>query len=476
MIRRIVHIGVGAIYGGVVFLGGLHLFFPDDAVLERLRYEVSERSANAWAISAADLDLWHMTGFSFDDLKLLKTTRPPYKPSARRAIKKPIGEENFDGEDEAVPVADEPASTEDTIQAEEIFSASHAGVRLRLLPLLIGRISAKYDIALADGQVTGTYTRTPSTQKLSLELDDIDLAKMPLEGKTLDLDLKGKMLGSLDLDLNAKDPTKSTGEGSISFKNLTLLGGKISGLEIKQEGNFTKAEVRFEVSDGKAKIVQGEITGDILQAQLEGEVTLSKKFSRSRLRIPVSFTVTEDLDKLLALVPGSKDAKDEQGNWHYLLSGTIEHPRFKPDRIRRGGTATSRAARAPIEDEIERPAPGVLDRPGDGPRVGRPGDVGKMTPEERRKLREERMRERRERMRSRREAAADGEPADGKRPRVPPETDAELDDPRFEEQDFPRVDRFEPPMPPEDVDFRQVPPDEEELRQRKMQGEPEEYE
>jgi hypothetical protein len=271
------------------------------------------------------------------------------------------------------------------------------------------------------------------------------------------------LTGHIDLDLSEADPTRSTGEGELVFRDLRLEGGRFSGLEINQKGRFDKAELRFTVADGKARVEQGVIEGDVLHAKLEGEITLSKKLSRSRLRIPVVFTVSEELDKLLALVPGAKDAKDEDGAWHYLLSGTVEHPRFKPDRVRRGGVASpARGPRVPgdVEPPLRGGGPALLDRE-DAGGPERP-DAGKMSPEERRKLREERMRERRERMRARREGGDGALTPDERRARrLPPDNDDELDD-LPGEPEYPRVQNFEPPRPPEDREFRQSPPDDDE--------------
>jgi type II secretion system protein N len=461
MIRKIVWIVAGVIWGNLVFLIGLHIFFPSKVVLDRIKYEVSSRSSQAWALSASHASFWHLTGIRLDDVKLLRSKKTPRVAAARRSARRP---EDEMGDPTDPDMLDDDASSGNTAaEAEAAYSAQTLGVRLRVLPLLLARISAGFDVGMYDGDITGSYTKASSGQKVSLDISDIDLNLLPKDGEALAFDLAGTLQGEVELDLSESDPTRSTGKGQLSIDGLELKSAKISGIAINQQAKFDTADIEFEVADGKAKITKGEFDADILKATIEGDVALSKKFVRSRLHVPVVFSVNSDLDSMIGLVPGAREAKDDEGNWHFLLSGTIEHPRFRPDKVKKTMMAAGAAPRNPGL----RPQQGDVPRPGATLGQEGEGDPGRMTADERRKLREERMRERRERLRARRENGMDEEPMpDDQRMgrRMPQDFEGKYPPGQVRPPDYIPPEDMEPQgqlPPPDEPDQRQMMPDEE---------------
>ena len=102
--------------------------------------------------------------------------------------------------------------------------------------------------------------------------------------------------------------------------------------------------LKMEVEDGKAKVKEGKFTGDLIDATIDGHITLRKDLSRSRLALKIRVRFDDTLDKLASMM--LKSSRDEEGLYHFKGQGTLMNPRFRPDRInRRGGGKGNRAAR-----------------------------------------------------------------------------------------------------------------------------------
>ena len=171
-----------------------------------------------------------------------------------------------------------------------------------------------------------------------------------------------------------------------------LNSANVAGFDLEESGSFDKAEFVLEIEDGKAKVKKGELEGELLELELSGDITLNKKFDRSRLRMKAEFTLAEHLDNLVKLLPGAKEARRDDGMYHFNISGTVLNPSFRAERERRSTSRTKRS-----------------DTPLDGGPAMLPGGLGgaddDMDADERRTQREDRIRERRERLAERREAA-----------------------------------------------------------------------
>lgn len=433
MIAKILPWLAGAAWGLLVFMGGLQLFFPSSATIERLQYELEQASDGGWQLSADKAGLWRGTGVKLRGVELLQVTDDR---KLRRS----------DDEEPEAPTA------------TRFLVADHVAVRGRLLPLLGGSKQASFDADLYRGDMSGTAGVKGSQISTRGEASELDLALFPFVGDTISLDLGGALDASWDLVIDTEDATRTTGELTLEVQSLVLESASVAGFELEESGSFSKTELVVEIDDGKAKIKKGDLVGDLLEAKLDGDITLNKKFDRSRLRLKVEFTLAEHIDMLVKLLPGAKDARRDDGRYYYTVSGTILHPSFRAERERRTATRTKRSG---PNDEGGGPAmlPGGL---------GGADEDEDMDADERRTLREERIRERRERLRERREAAksarepdegdeyGDDDPMDDFDPREPDDYDDEPHD--FQD---------ELPLPVgrdyDDVELNDVPFDDEDL-------------
>lgn len=387
-----IFLGAGAIAATFVgFLVGLHVHFPSTAALERLRYEVQERSDGDWGLEASSLGLYRLSGVTLDDVTLYKVKKSRFH---RR------------GEDEKPP------------EVNPWLAAQRLSARLELLPLLRGGTMVDFDADLYGGNLSGSAGQVGSSMRLSAEGDDIDLSKIPLSGDDWTADLTGTLKLDADLDINREQIKESKGHLSISAQDLALTSGEFSGFKLDPM-KFTESVLSFDVTNGVATVKEGHLVSDMLEATISGDITLNKDFKRWRMRLSVVVTLNAALDKLARFAPGLSDARADDGSYHFMMAGTPGLARLRSDRLGARGTgAPMNAPRDMGDDEEEGPAP-MMDDPG--------VDAGNdMSAEERRQARLERIRKARERRKARQaERGIDPESEDGDLPmrgpgRMPP--------------------------------------------------------
>lgn len=430
MMRRVAWLIGGGAWGAATFFVGLATTFPEDVARERIAWEVGERTKNEYAVTIGDLSIWRM---ALDDVQL-------YTVKKGRKTK------------------DQPKPP---MERTPLLHLDSLGLSIPPLKALAGKEAVAFDARLYEGAIDGTWSRDATETTLVFDAEDVDLAKLDLGGDTNTFNLLGKLEGEGDLTLNTEDVKESSGTLKLSFPGLGLgAGSAVGGFQLP-EVVFTKADLAFEVREGKLEVTEGTFESPTLSATVSGDITLNKKLARSRYRLEIAFTLPEDLDQLAQLAGDLKRARDAEGQYHYLVTGTIFQPHARPTR--------TSASKAGTKDA----APGApRDRLVDGPFAGERDFDPEASDEERRKAREERIRERRERLRKRREerAAKEGDRnAEGPVDRLDREPlDREFEDgpdrdlpppPLDEDEDQPQPGDF--PYIPDPGDEGPPPPEEE---------------
>jgi hypothetical protein len=74
MMRKLLMVLAGAAWFVFLFLATFVMTFPSDAVIERLRYEVSERSGGQYSLELSDVGPW-WGGSPAQNVKLSQTVR-----------------------------------------------------------------------------------------------------------------------------------------------------------------------------------------------------------------------------------------------------------------------------------------------------------------------------------------------------------------------------------------------------------------
>ena len=100
-------------------------------------------------------------------------------------------------------------------------------VGLRPWPTLMGRRAFSFDASLFDGRVVGFAEVSSTTERYQARVTGIDLARAGVVRAATGLDLAGILSGNLDVTLDPRDPSKSSGSIEFQVKDGSILGGRI---------------------------------------------------------------------------------------------------------------------------------------------------------------------------------------------------------------------------------------------------------
>ena len=432
---RILTIGLSAAATFVVaFLMALHIHFPSQVARDRVAWQVQQATGGAWMLQASDAHLYRGTGLALDDVVLL-----------RRAVRMGMRRANGDGS-EGVP-------------ATPVLRADRAAARLRMLPLLRGNKSVAYALDLYGGDLSGDLTVGDTTQRLRISGSDIDLSKIPLEGDQWTIDADGTLSIDGDLTLDTDDVRNSEGAILMNIDQLVLKSATVMGMSLSPTP-FSEATIGFEIQQGKAEVTKGHFASDPVEVTVEGDVTLNKVLAHSRLKLDLKVKFNDQFDRLARMAPALVDARDEDGLYHFKVTGTLDNPRFRADRVtppRPHGTSALRPPSLPGNQNANAMAPdrGIV--------------IGSDDAEARRAARQQRIAERRQRMLERQDGGGGpGIPAPGMPP-LPSDINARgmhpglprpMNDPRFPQgqdqadPDLPPLPRINDPYGPQQQDMQ----------------------
>ncbi|MCC7073140.1 MAG: type II secretion system protein GspN [Deltaproteobacteria bacterium] len=213
-----------------------------------------------------------------------------------------------------------------------------------------------------------------------IELDDLDLAKIPLAAERLGMPLTGTV--ELDVELDLGDTPEKDGEGKVRVvvKDAAMGPGNLKALiplldlEVPLI-DLGKLEVDIPVKQGKGTITGAKVDGKDMQLELFGDLFVRGKLQQSRIDLDGYFQPTasflerekkvRDLLELGEKVGGTMGlplprAKDEEGRYYFSLKGSIEAPQanLARDNGRRAKQRSQKGAAAT-------PSPPVLPERGD---------------------------------------------------------------------------------------------------------------
>ncbi len=300
--KALMYLGYGAFAVAALVLS-LYWTFPTEAVGQRLAHEVRVSTDNRLALSFAELSPYWLSGFSARDVHL----------RAARAGERPLD----------VRV--------DALRA-----------RLRLLPLLLLRVSGYLAADIGRGTVEAWVTRgSPGDLAVELELDELELASSAALPTLLGLPLSGLLTADVEArcrsarpEARALDCSLASGGGTMSVSRLRLGPGMIEGVSLPATELGT-LHLEVAVDNGKVKVVSYKQEGGAIQAKLSGSVAIKPELASSTLelclQLRASDTYLQQNPKMgaamqLAMV---RLKKDPQGFIHLPLVGSFASPTLR---------------------------------------------------------------------------------------------------------------------------------------------------
>jgi type II secretion system protein N len=238
------------------------------------------------------------------------------------------------------------------VRAREITVVTSEGTRipledlrvsLRILPTLLGHRALAFDAALFDGRVTGTTDESKATQRYQARIEKLALGRAAVVRKATGLELAGSLSGELDVSLDPKDPSKSTGTVDLRIENAAIRGGKVpipgmeGGLTVPPMG-LGNVTAKGAVKNGRADFGTLEVRGDDLEVtadqvfvQLQPKLEYSPLNGRARIRPSEAFWRKEQVAPLKPIFEaGLASARGRDGSYGFQIYGTLGKPQARP--------------------------------------------------------------------------------------------------------------------------------------------------
>lgn len=297
--RLLAGLGYGA-FALLALLVSLYLTFPADAVGRRLAHEIRVRTNGVYTLSFREISPYRLSGIHARDVQV----------RAMRAGQPPL-DLRVDG----------------------------VRARLRLLPLLLLRLSADVGVDLGDGSIDVRVTPEGDGDLTgSVELDKVNLASPPLVPRLLGVPVGGVIEGEAQTDW-ARDVGARSGRARIAIANATVGPGAVSGftLPLTELGTLRPELV---VEQGRLRVASFQQQGGQVQLKLAGAVSLRPQLETSQLELclqlkpdPAYLRKNPNIETALQLAE-VRFKRDPQGFLHIPLGGTLAAP------LPRGGLCT----------------------------------------------------------------------------------------------------------------------------------------
>jgi type II secretion system protein N len=172
--------------------------------------------------------------------------------------------------DKALPLGIKARNLEIADERGTLLRADSVSVRLRLLPLLAGKVSFSYRAGIGKGDVTGDFSPISGGES-HVEISHLRLEDIPFFATATGAGVKG--------DLQAQGSFRgkgnsARGEAQLEVKSVELAGVKIGEMALP-DASYDKVRGAFKVSNGKAVLESFSLQGEGLYVRLKGDFPIT---------------------------------------------------------------------------------------------------------------------------------------------------------------------------------------------------------
>ncbi len=219
---------------------------------------------------------------------------------------------------------------------EPALRIERIALRPSVWQLLTLKPGARVHARVYGGRVEGTVAQSGGRSLVSLDVKEVELAKYAPLSERFQLHASGRIGGTVELDLDAADATKSTGKIDLAVQGARIDESNPYNLQKIPKTEFERGGTAVvEIGNGKATLKDVGFHGEELDLSLEGEILLRKSFASSQWAAKASIRASDAWKAQVALLdtflgPG----KGGDGTYRYKLAGPVSRPRPVPDRSR----------------------------------------------------------------------------------------------------------------------------------------------
>jgi type II secretion system protein N len=315
-----------------------YVSFPYERIKDRLIAEFDREQAAQGSDQKLSIDELTSYWFSGAELSGVKLTLPP-EP----------------GDEKAKPV---------------VIEIERAHARVRLLPLLLGRVRVDFWASTFGGEISGSLpVAGDSSGKITLALDGVDLAKATLLRERLGVPLKGVLSGTIELETAEGKLAGASGAIDLKIAALSVGDGetKIMDQLPIPEARVGDLSLVADVKGGLVQVTKLSAPGPDLELVGDGQLTLRDPWKDALADLYLRFKFSDayrgktDLTKSLLGEPGSKmpalidldpkmkKAKRADGFYGFHAHGSLRHPKFDPSASGAPDLAPSKGKASPFQ-------------------------------------------------------------------------------------------------------------------------------
>ncbi len=331
--------------GCLVFFG--YLTFPYGRLKDRVIAEIEKRGKPGQRLEIGKLGSYWLSGVELSGVKLhLPAEAPP-----------PAG---FPGADFTTPPA--PAK-------ESVIVIDEAHARVRLWPLLLGRVRLDFWVSAFGGEIKGSAPLGSAKGQVEVELDHVDVARIEPIAHAIGVPIRGTATGKLLLDAPDGKFNKANGSFEMTLADTIVSDGKtkIQGLLELPAAKLGDVVISAEAKDGSLKITKLAASGTDLEIVGDGKVALREPWGDAVADLVVRFKFTDayrgknGTTKSLLGEPGSskgglieemattkmKRARRPDGFYGWHIWGPLRRLKFDPSTADFAGGAIAATATPP---------------------------------------------------------------------------------------------------------------------------------
>ncbi|MEP7121769.1 MAG: type II secretion system protein GspN [Byssovorax sp.] len=330
-----------------------YLTFPFGLLKDRVIAEFARKGKPGQRLEIEKLSSYWFSGVEVTNVKLIL---PPDEP-APGGFGYPAAGGDFGG---ATPAAAPPKET--------VIVVDEGHVRVRIFPLLIGRVRVDFWASTMGGEIRGVVPVGGSGGDVELELTKVELGKIEPLTQALGLPLKGTATGKLAL--SSVDGKFSKADGSLNLTIEDILVGdgktKIQGIIELPAARVGTLTLTAEAKEGVLKVTKLAAQGADVELIGDGRITTKEPWNESQADLYLRFKFTDayrmksDTTKTLLgdptsplpgliemQVPKMKKAKRADGFFGWHMHGALKNPKFDPSTVDVAPPAAAAASSPP---------------------------------------------------------------------------------------------------------------------------------
>jgi type II secretion system protein N len=243
------------------------------------------------------------------------------------------------------------------------FKIDDATLRISLLGLLVGNRDLSFKVHAFGGTVDGSYDDHGKSHSIAVDIDGIDIGKMPPVVDTFGgLPVQGTLAGAIKLDMPPEEKIagtpKTNGQVSLEITDMAIGDGKTK-IKIPMFGELPVPRLNVgsfafvgEAKDGVLNVKKFGSGGKDLELAGDGRMQLRDQWMETgldlnvRVKVNDAFRGKSDMTKLVFGAPGTNSAifdtfeikkgvqiskaKRSDGFYAWHFRGQLGHPDYAP--------------------------------------------------------------------------------------------------------------------------------------------------